>query len=131
MTKRINAIKAYAPSVKLQHRITTDTICEYISRQSSLNSGDIMNVLIHLHESILFFAQGGHPVKLEGIGTFTPTIHIDGSFNLNVRVDRSLVHKLNKQGAVRAKVINRANIGVIADDLVRQWNEHHPDDPVE
>jgi hypothetical protein len=130
MVKRINAIKAYAPRIKLHHRITTDTICEYISRQSSLNSGEIMSVLIHLHESILFFTQGGHPVKLEGIGTFTPVIHIDGSFNLNVRVDRGLVHKLNKQGAVTAEVINRANIGVSADNLVRQWNEDHPDDPV-
>ena len=58
-------------------------------------------------------------------------IHIDGFFNLNVCVDRSLVHKLNKQGAVKAEVINRANIGLTADDLVRQWNEHHPDDPFE
>jgi hypothetical protein len=90
-----------------------------------------MNVLIQLHESILFFTQGGHPVKIEGIGTFTPAIHIDGSFNLNVRVDRSLVHKLNKTGAVTSKVINRANIGATADDLIRQWNKNHPHDPVE
>jgi hypothetical protein len=131
MTKRINAIKVYTPRIKLQHRITTDTICEYISRQSSLNSGEIMSVLIHLHDSILFFTQGGHPVKLDGIGTFTPTIHIDGCFNLNVRVDRSLVHKVSKQGAVPAEVINRANIGLTADDLVHQWNEDYPDDPVE
>lgn len=131
MVKRINAIKAYTPHIKLHNRTEIDSICQFISRQSSLNAGEIKNVLFHLYDAILFFSRSGQPVKLDGIGTFTPTIHIDGSFHLNVRVDRKLIRKLNEPGFMTADIINKHNIGTTADDLVSQWNENHPDAPVE
>ena len=131
MVKRINAIRAYTPRIKLYNRAETDKVCTYISGQSSLNAGEIKNVLFQLHDAILFFVSRGQPVKVDDIGTFTPTIHIDGSFHLNVRVDRKLIKKMNGPGFVTADIINKHNIGSTANDLVRQWNEHYPDDPVE
>ena len=131
MVKRINAIKAYTPRIKLFNRAEIDKICQYISGQSSLNAGEIKNVLSQLQDTILFFASSGQPAKVDGLGTFTPTIHIDGSFHLNVRVDRELIRKLNKPGFMTADIINKHNIGTTADDLVSQWNENHPDAPVE
>ncbi len=130
MTKRINAIKALTPSIKLQNTAQNDLLCKYISRRSSLNAGEINNVLRQLQDAILFFTLAGHPVKLDELGTFTPTIHLDGSYNLNVRIDRALIRKLNQPGETKAVILNRKNVGLSADDLVAQWNDLHPDDPV-
>jgi hypothetical protein len=130
MTKRINAIKALTPSIKLQNTAQNDLLCKYISVQSSLNTGEINNVLMQLQDAILFFTLAGHPVKLDELGTFTPTIRLDGSYNLNVRIDRALIRKLNRPGKMKAEIFNRKNIGLSADDLITQWNDLHPDDPV-
>ena len=96
MTKRINAIKALTPSIKLQNTAQNELLCKYISRRSSLNAGEINNVLMQLQDAILFFTLAGHPVKLDGLGTFTPTIRLDGSYNLNVRIDRTLILEMNR-----------------------------------
>ena len=130
MTKRINAIKALTPSIKLQNTAQNDLLCKYISRRSSLNAGEINNVLRQLQDAILFFTLAGHPVKLDKLGTFTPTIRLDGSYNLNVRIDRALIRKLNQPGETEAVILNRKNVGLSADDLMAQWNDLHPDDPV-
>ena len=130
MTKRINAIKALTPSIKLQNTAQNELLCKYISRRSSLNAGEINNVLMQLQDAILFFTLAGHPVKLDGLGTFTPTIRLDGSYNLNVRIDRTLIREMNQPGEIRAEILNRKNIGLSADNLVAQWNALHPDDPV-
>ena len=130
MTKRINAIKALTPSIKLQNTAQNDLLCKYISRRSSLNTGEINNVLTQLHEAILFFIRAGHPVKLDKLGTFTPTIRLDGSYNLNVRIDRALIREMNRPGEMEAEILNHKNIGLSADDLIAQWNDLHPVDQV-
>ncbi|TET33763.1 MAG: hypothetical protein E3J69_07295 [Anaerolineales bacterium] len=131
MVKRINAIKAYTPRIKLYNRAELDKVCKYISGQSSLNAGETKNVLFQLHDAILSFVRRWQPVKIDDIGTFTPMIHIDGSLHLNVRVDRKLIRKLNEPGFVTTDIVNKPNIGATANDLVSQWNENHPDAPVE
>lgn len=74
MVKRINAIKAHTPRIKLHNRAEIDKVCQYISGQSSIIAGEIKNVLFQLQDAILFFAGGGQPAKIDGLGTFTPTI---------------------------------------------------------
>ena len=130
MTKQINAIKALTPSIKLQNTAQNDLLCKYISRRSSLNAGEINNVLMQLQDAILFFTLAGHPVKLDQLGTFTPTIRLDGSYNLNVRLDRALIREMNRPGEMKAELLNRKNIGLSADDLIAQWDDLHPDDPI-
>ncbi len=130
MAKRINAIKALTPRIKLQNSVQTNRLCDYISKRSSLNAGEINNVLQQLQDAILVFTSAGHPVKLDKLGTFTPTIRLDGTYNMNVRIDRSLIRKLNRPGEMNAETLNRKNIGLSADNLVGQWNDLHPDNPV-
>ena len=130
MTKRINAIKALTPRIKLERTAHTEQICNDISRVSSLNAGEINNVLTQLQNAILSYVCRGKPVKLDRLGTFTPTIRLDGSYNLNVRIDRELIKRINIPGGVKADITNKKNIGLSADDLIAQWNALHPDDPV-
>ena len=106
-------------------------IVEDMSRSTALNQGSILNVVYQLRDSILMAHRHGQAVKIEGLGTFTPTIRIDGSLDILFRPDPDMLRQLNDRSRFRAKILNRANIGKSADDLVAQWNAEHPDDPVE
>ncbi len=48
-----------------------------------------------------------------------------------VKVNKRVLQALNAKGAFRGQVKNAENVGKTADDLVTQWNQDHPDDPVE
>ena len=128
--KRITAIQALTPRIELGNRWVTETLCELISRRSSLNRGEIENVLRELHENLAYALSAGRPVKLDGIGTFTPVIPLNGELSINVRVDRELIRDLNKPGRFTGRIRSRGSIGLTADDLIEQWNKLHPDDLV-
>ena len=78
---------------------------------------------------IVFFNQDGYGVKLEMLGTFLPNIRLDGTFDVQYRLDRSLRNGLNRD-KFHGTILNRGNIGKTADELVAQWNAEHPDDLV-
>jgi hypothetical protein len=46
-------------------------------------------------------------------------------------LDKRIMRARHAQGAFRGTIINAENVGKTADDLVAQWYEAHPDDPVE
>jgi hypothetical protein len=130
MAKRITAIKAYAPRLKLNRTLQTATLSELIQRRTAFNRGEILGLLSELNELIIDHLLRGTPVKIDGLGTFSPAIHLDGSLHVNVRIDRSLIWALNGPEAFKGKVINRRNIGLSAGDLIAQWNRHRSEDPV-
>jgi hypothetical protein len=69
-------------------------------------------------------------VKFEGLGTYTPSIDLEGKLKISHRADRSLTNALNAQGAFQGEIENRANIGKTSDGLVAMWNAANPDDMV-
>jgi hypothetical protein len=130
MAKRINAIKARMPQIELNKTIQVDELAKYISRGTNLNPSQIKFVLAELSNALLFFCSSGQPVKLNGLGTFTPTIRLNGDISLNVRIDRDLIYGLNAPEAFTGRIRNRSNIGKSGDDLVTEWNQINPDNPV-
>lgn len=130
MAKRINAIKALMPQIELNKTIQIDELANYISRGTNLNPGQIKFVLDELNDALLFFTSTGQPIKLDGIGTFTPGIRLNGEFTINVRVDRELINGLNEPAAFKGRIRNRHNIGNSSEQLVEAWNREHPGDPV-
>jgi hypothetical protein len=130
MAKRINVIKALMPQIELNQTIQVDELTQYISRGTNLNPSEIKFVLAELSHALLFFTSRGQPVKLDGLGTFTPGIRLNGEFTINVRVDRDLIIGLNKPEAFKGRLRNRSSIGKSGDDLVEQWNRDYLDDPV-
>jgi hypothetical protein len=62
---------------------------------------------------------------------YSPTVSLDGTFGVGHRADDAIKKRLNAPGAFQGEIVNRENIGKASDDLVAQWNEAHPDDPVE
>ena len=126
MATRIEAITAYRPRIKLGKRVEMDELVAFIARSTGLNEGTIRQVLIELRDAALFYLLQGHSVGMEGLGTYTPTIALNGTFGVGHRADMKLKNGMNAPGAFSGPIINRGNIGKTGDELVAMWNEEHP-----
>ena len=87
-------------------------------------------VIKELRDKIIEFIRSGRAVKIEGLGTWTPNIGLDGSLTIQYRPDTALINALKVPGTFTGRVSNRENIGKTGDELVAQWNEAHAEDPV-
>jgi len=128
MAKLIQAVGAYGPRVEVARTVQTRQIAEYIASRTSLNRGEIEGILRELNEAIVFFTKQGDAVKLENVGTFTPTIDLGGVLDVGFRLDTSIDGALNATGAFTGDVANRENVGKSSADLKQLWNTAHPDD---
>ena len=128
MAKLIQAVGAYGPRVEVARTVQTRQIAEYIASRTSLNRGEIEGILRELNEAITFFTKQGDAVKLENVGTFTPTIDLGGVLDVGFRLDTSIDGALNATGAFTGEVANRENVGKSSADLKQLWNTAHPDD---
>ncbi len=111
------------------HTVQTDELAEYISDRSGYSKGDVIHMLTLFHNTVARFNRIGQGVKLEGLGTYLPNIRLDGTFNVQHRLDWGLRRDLNSRD-FRGTILNRRNIGKTPDELVALWNEKHPEDPV-
>jgi hypothetical protein len=78
------------------------------------------NVLDELNEAIIFYGTKGLPVKIEGVGVFSPVIKIDGTFRIGFRFDTIVSKALNVQGAFSGSVVNAANIGMTLEEMIER-----------
>lgn len=131
MAKKITAIRKYRPEIERERTRQTRQVVEDMARRTNLNEGIIRHVVYDLRDAILQAHRIGQAVKIDGLGTFTPTIHLDGGLDILFRPDPDMFRQLNDPTQFYAKILNKANIGKSAEELVAQWNQEHPDDPVE
>ena len=131
MARKITAIRKYRPEIERGKTRQMPQIIRQIARSTSLNEGSIRYVIYELRDVILDAHRAGQAVKFEGLGTFTPTVRMDGKLDILFRPDPAMLRDLNDRAQFNAKILNRANIGKTADDLVAQWNAEHPEDLVE
>jgi len=131
MASRIAAIRKYRPEIRLMRTMQTPHVVEFIARETGLNEGEIRFVVYEMRDTVLIAARQGQPVKLEGLGTFTPTLRMDGSLDLSFRPDPRLLEQLNDKTQFTGEIINKGNIGKSVGDLVVQWNQEHPENPAE
>jgi hypothetical protein len=130
MASRIQAINEYRPRIELDKRADIDDLVDLISARTGLNEGDVRQVLLELRDAVVFFNLRAQPVKLEGLGTYTPTVKLNGNFGVGHRADLAIKRKLNIPGEFKGDIEHRSNIGKTSDELVTMWNEEHPDDLV-
>jgi hypothetical protein len=71
----------------------------------------------------------GRPVHT-GVAIYTPSIGLDGSFEISVKVDARLLNAMNTKDAFSGTLTNAENIGKSSTDLAAMWNKEHADDPV-
>jgi len=131
MTKKITAIRKYRPEIGRQPTKQMPQVVEDIAQRTGLNEGEIRFVVYELRDAILTAHRRGQSVKIEGLGTFTPTVRMDGNLDILFRPDADMLKQLNDPTRFYAKILNKSNIGKSADELIAQWNKEYPDDPVE
>lgn len=129
MAKKIQAIGAYHPRIELGAAANPDRFLSMVTQRTTLSSGVVKNVQESEVEALIGLLTEGRPVHT-GVAIYTPIMKLDGSVEIKVRVDRRILNTINMPGALRGRVINSENIGKQSADLVQQWNEAHPADPV-
>jgi hypothetical protein len=131
VAKFLSAHQAYGPQLKLNNTIQLDQIANWISMRTNTNKSEVMMMLQELNEAILYFNCQGTPVKLPGIGIFSPSIDRGGKLDINLRPDTALRQGINLPRAYSGQIRNRVNIGLDNAGYKELWDTAHPDDPLE
>ena len=131
MAKLLQAIAAYIPRLDLNKTAQLKSLVRWMSSRTGVNSSEVKMVLEELHEGIIFYASQGTPVKLPGVGTFTPVINRDGTFKIGFRADPDLKRAINMEGRYEGRMKQPGNIGITNEALKELWDADHPDDPLE
>ena len=131
MASKIKAIGAYRPRIELGNTVQKPELMRAISRATGLVEGSADQAVKELRDFIIEFVRSGRSVKIEGLGTWTPNVTLDGSLDIQYRADTALTNGLNVPGTFTGRIINRENIGKTADELVAMWNTANPTDLVE
>lgn len=130
MANRITAVNNYRPKIAKGKTAGMTQLINYIADRTGVTEGEVSIVLKELRDAVIFYNRQGQGVKIEGLGTYSPKIGLDGKFGVSHRADTALTNGLNAPGSFSGEIENRANIGKIPDELVEMWNLAHPDDPV-
>jgi nucleoid DNA-binding protein len=130
MAAKITAIRAYRPELRRLPTMGIDELVEICVQRTSLSQGEIQHVIYTLRDILLMAHRAGQAVKVEGLGTFTPTIR-KGRVDIAFRPDVFLRKKLSQIFRLYAPILNKEHLDKSADELVALWNQEHPEDPVE
>jgi len=109
--------------------VQTDELANYVAGRTGLNASELVMALMEVRDAIIHYNRMGRGVKVAGLGTYLPSIQLDGTLDVEHRLDKSIKHGLNAKKYV-GHILNQKYIGKTSDDLVVVWNVEHPDDPV-
>ena len=130
MAHRIRAINALRPRIEQGNTVQKPELVRATSRSTGIAEGTLDHSIKEVRDQIIEFCRAGRAVKVEGLGTWTPSIALDGKLEVIYRPDPAFVYGLNIPGVFTGTILNRENIGKTSTDLVYQWNEQYPEDPV-
>lgn len=130
MAHRIKAINTYRPRIEQGNTVQKPELLRSASRATGLVEGTLDQSIKEMRDQIIEFCRSGRAVKVEGLGTWTPTIGLDGTLDIQYRPDPAFSYGLNVPGVFSGTVLNRENVGKTPDELVTLWNENFPDDQV-
>ena len=130
MAHRIQVISICRPRIDQGNTVQKPELIRSISRATGIVEALLDYVIKELRDKIIEFIRSGRAVKVEGLGTWTPNIGLDGTLSIQYRPDSALVKALQIPGTFTGRILNCENIGKTGNELVADWNENHTDDPV-
>jgi len=130
MAHRIKAINACRPRIEQGNTVQKPELVRALSRSTGLVEGSIDHSMKELRDQLIEYCRAGRAVKVEGLGTWTPTIALDGTLDIQYRPDAAFSYGLNIPGIFSGTIVNREFIGKTSDELVAKWNDDNPGDPV-
>ncbi len=130
MAPRIKAVNAYRPRIEQGNTVQKPELVRALSRATGLVEGSIDQSIKELRDQIIEFNRAGRAVKVDGLGTFSPSMDLDGNLAICYRPDPALSNGLNIPGIFSGTILNREYIGKTSDELITMWNTEHPEDLV-
>lgn len=130
MAKIVQAVNQYGPRLELKPTAQLDKLAEWMAMRTGVNKSEVMSVYQESSEAILWFCKSGQPVKIPGVGTFTPSINREGEILINFRADMALKNGINTPSAYDGEIANRENIGLTNARYKELWDAEHPSDPL-
>jgi hypothetical protein len=130
MAPRIKAVNAYRPRIEQGNTVQKPELVRALSRATGLVEGSIDQSIKELRDQIIEFNRAGRAVKVDGLGTFSPSMDLDGNLAISYRPDSALSNGLNIPGVFSGTILNREYIGKTSDELITMWNADHPEDVV-
>ena len=130
MAHRIKAINAYRPRVEQGNTVQKPELVRAVSRATGIVEGALDQSIKELRDQIIEYCRAGCAVKVEGLGTWTPGIALDGTLDIQYRPDAAFSYGLNIPGIFSGTILNRENIGKTSDGLIAKWNTEHSEDQV-
>jgi len=127
----MQAVNIYGPKLELRPTAKLDQVADWMAMRTGLNKSEVMMVLQELSEATLYFNNQGTPVKLVGVGIFTPSINREGELKINFRADRALKVGINAPGVYIGEVRNKDRIDLDNAGYKELWDAENPDDPLE
>jgi nucleoid DNA-binding protein len=130
MALKIKAFNLIRPRLKMGKPVREREIANYIADRTSLNRGEIINVINELHDTVVHFCLQGRTVILNRLGRYSPTLKITGEIKAKHVADNDLKKAVNNLDLYEGTIVNRENIVENSDELVAIWNDLHPEDPI-
>jgi hypothetical protein len=121
MVATIKMINEYRPRIELGITVQKPELVRVLSRSTGLVEGTIDQTIKELRDHIIEFNRTGRGVKVEGLGTFFPSIDLEGVISISFRPDPAFAHGLNIPGIFTGKINNKENIGKSSDELVEKY----------
>jgi len=131
MAQKIKAISVFRPRIEQSTTVQKPEFIRAVSRATSLVEGTVDLTIKETRDQIILFCSAGRAVKVDGLGTFTPSIDLSGNLSISFRADSAFANGLNAPGTFSGSIINREHIGKTGDELVQLWNTQYPEDQVE
>ena len=130
MAKILQAVSQYGPKLELKPTAQLDKLAEWMAMRTGINKSEAMMVFQESSEAILYFCKGGQPVKIPGVGTFTPSMDRNGELMINFRADMELKNGINTPSAYEGEVANKERIGWTNQQYKAIWDLNHASDPL-
>ena len=84
MAPRIKAVNAYRPRIEQGNTVQKPELVRALSRATGLVEGSIDQSIKELRDQIIEFNRA---VKVDGLGTFLPSIDLEGNLAISYRLD--------------------------------------------
>lgn len=130
MATILQAVIQYGPRLDLQPTSSLEDVAAWVSMRTSVSKNEVAMVLSEISEAILFYNRMGKPVKLNGVGTFSPSVDRSGTLSINLRPDMALKKGINNSSEFRGVMQNKTNAGLTNEQLKQLWDADHPEDPL-
>jgi hypothetical protein len=130
MALTIQAVNAYRPRIEQGNTVQKPELLRAASRATGIVEGTLDQCIKELRDQIIEFNRSGRAVKVEGLGTFSPSIDMEGNLAICFRPSPAFANGLNIPGIFTGTIINRENIGKSTRELEIKWNEDNPDNQI-